>query len=102
MPEENPDITNPDAIMVGSIISNRTGKGLVQMEWAGKTVQLSTTEARTLAGQIFEAAECAESDQIMYAVGMEINNDQQMALAFIQLIRNKRDEHYKARKQNGE
>lgn len=53
------------SIHVTSLVSHRTGKGMVHLSTARNEAQLTPAEARHLAQSLIEAAEAAEQDAFM-------------------------------------
>ncbi|HSZ58640.1 MAG TPA: hypothetical protein VK797_23430 [Tepidisphaeraceae bacterium] len=59
---EQPD---SETLYVGSLVSSRSGEGVVQFQWGEKTCQLDPETARQVAFQILEAAEASDSDEFV-------------------------------------
>lgn len=53
------------SINVTSLVSHRTGQGMVQLSTARNEAQLTPAEARHLAQSLIEAAEAAEQDAFL-------------------------------------
>lgn len=57
-----------DEILVESLVSSRTRKGMVQISWGDNRAQLTAEQARRHALLILEAAEAARSDELVFSL----------------------------------
>lgn len=100
--KEIEDSLNRDAIFVSSIVSHRTGEGIVQIQWGGHGGQMSIDEARQMGQQFLEAAEGAETDALILRMFQRMKSNEnnpteamRMYGMFISQLRELRDEREK-------
>ena len=71
---------DPARINTHSILSHRTGRGVVVIEWGEMTGQLDPEDARQFAHVLLRMADCAESDAFVYQHFKQFLDDNQLAV----------------------
>jgi hypothetical protein len=56
----------PTPVEVGTLLSHRTKRGMVELMLAGERIQMDVEKAREVVGMLQQAIEAAISDEIMY------------------------------------
>jgi hypothetical protein len=79
-------------IWVHSLVSQKTGEGVVEFTWGEKRAQLSCDEARKHAQGIFECAEAAETDAFLVEFLQKIGTERDSALKILVEFRSFREE----------
>ncbi len=67
-------------ICINSLVSQRTGEGVVEIVWGDKRAQLSCDEARRHAMGILECAEAGETDAFIVEFLQKIGTSKEAAL----------------------
>ena len=81
-------------IVVESLISQRTGEGRVNIylqESGSPSYQFSVEEARNLASNIFQSAEAAETDAVLFRWANEHFGEAKMGPELVTLLRKERN-----------
>lgn len=78
--------------MVANIISHRTGKGMVDVQWLGQQAQLEIVKAREIAWMLLEVAAGAETEAMLvqFFTGQGLARDK--AIGMLQAFRRFKDE----------
>ena len=82
----NPD---PAVIHAHSIVSHRTGRGIVVVEWGGMGGQFDPEDARVFAHTLLRMADNAETDAFVYAEFQKFLDPNQLGV-FITAFREER------------
>jgi len=83
--------SNSTTITISTIVSSKTRKALLQIEWGSEKAQLSVLEARQHALAILEAAEAAHTDELMLKWLQEsVGMDEQNAMGALTSLRDAR------------
>jgi len=80
---------DPAVINTHSIVSHRTGRGVVVFEWNNETGQFDPEDARVFAHTILRECDNAETDAFIYSHFKEFLNPHQLA-ALITSVREER------------
>lgn len=67
MTDDNKDNLEDSVILIGSILSDRTQRGMVEITLKGQMVQLPIGKAREVCGMLLAAIEAAVTDELIYA-----------------------------------
>jgi hypothetical protein len=87
-----------NTIWVTSLVSAKTGEGIVDFRWGETHAQLTVAEARNHAAGVYEVAEAAETDAfIVEFFEKELNCDRDKAIGILRAFRGYRE---KRRKEN--
>ena len=81
-----------EQIWVASMVAQKSERGLVQLQWGGKSALMGPMEAKQLAVQLFECAEAAKSDEMAWAMLRNLGMDTMPLPNFLQSMRQRRKE----------
>lgn len=75
---------DPGMIHTHSIVSHRTGRGIVVVEWNGQAGQFDAEDARVFAHTILRECDNAETDAFLYSHFKDYLDDQQLAVLIVE------------------
>ena len=81
-----------EQIWVASMVSQKSMRGMVQLQWGGKSALMGPMEAKQLSVQLFECAEAAKSDEIAWAMLRDLGMESMPLTDFLQSMRKRRQE----------
>ncbi len=80
---------DPARIWTRSIVSHRTRRGIVVIDWGDQHGQFDPEDARVFAHTILRECDNAETDAFLYSHFKEFLNDQQLAVLITEYRKNR-------------
>jgi len=81
--------------VIQSLVSQRTGEGVVEMQWGDKKAQFTADEAREQGHSFLECAEAAETDAFMVEFFESIGGNRENAIKMLLAFRTFREKRNK-------